>query len=395
MQPLGLSAANLAAYRTRLFGSHDFRIELDVLDLNEQVIGSANLTDGQVNIQDSSNTVRRTASLVISDPDGALDFTGASEWSGTTVWCDRLVRVRHILTVPGLGDVTAIPFIGPPSTLQRQDSEVTLEAQDKTALAMYGAPPYSVAKGTNAVTAIRDILTHCTGEFRFRFPASTRRLSKPYAVGWDDATSPWAIATQIAKNELGWQLIYSCDGYALLRPTPGANGLTVPNVTSTDQAQVDFTTVKNWVRVLGKATSTTSGKVTTTTQPQSIVQVGSGNVSPQSLARKGVWRYLPVLVSNDAATNTTQTQNQAVATLADYDRLQRADTFACIPFFDADVDDLIGLKVASSASTSVRFNNASIPLGVAGDMSIGKQAWVSALPSIKKTSRKVTTRKAK
>jgi hypothetical protein len=375
VQPLGLSAAHNDAYLARLFGSHDYTVTVDVLNLDEQPVGSVHLLDGQINIQDTSATVRRTATLTVSDPAGAFDFTGASTWSGSTVWVDRLIRVRHTINVPGLGDVTVTPFIGPPSTLTRQGSEVSVECQDKTALAIRGASPFTVAKGANAVTAIHDILAKCTGEFRFRLGTTSRRLSTAYSVGWADEASPWTVASAIAVHELGAQLIYSCDGYATLRGTPTKVGIIVPHVTSDPQSAVDFTTLSNWVDVTGKTTSVTKKNVTTTTQPEATAVVTSGSVAPATIARKGVKRYLPLVIAVDTYTTTTQVKNRAASELAKASRVQAQPTFNCVPFFHADYDDIIQFSVPGN-DVQVAFTSGSIPLGP-NEMSVGSIKWAS------------------
>lgn len=387
MQPLGLSTAHRTAYYDRLFGSHDFRIDVDVLTMDEHVTGSARFLDGQVNITADAD-VPRTCSLTLSDPHGALDFSGAAVWSGSSVWLDRLIRVRHSVKVDGLGWVTVTPFIGPPSAMTRTGAEVAVECQDKTSLALRGCPPFSVAKGANAVDAIRRILSHCTGEFRFRLPAHSRRLSKPYSVGWDDATSPWKVAQRIASRELGLQLIYSCDGYATLRKKPTSAALTVRSVTEAASVSVDFTTISNWVQVLGQLTTTskssTKNNVTTTVkktkQPRGVaVLKAAAALSPQKLARKGVYRYLPLLIEDSSYTKTSQVKARAVSELTSASRLEHAPQFSCIPFFHADVDDVF--HVATPAGTeTVRLTEASIPLGVGGEMTIGSHRWVSRPP---------------
>jgi hypothetical protein len=259
VQPLGLSAVQQAAYHARIFSSHDYRITAEVLTLDERVTGQVTLLDGQVNITGSDAEVRRTATMSVSDPAGALDFAGAATWSGTSVWLSRLVRITHSVHVPALGrTITVTPFIGPPSKITRDGAEVSVELQDKTALSNRGAQPFTVAKGAVATTAIKQILQR-TGEFRFRFGTYSKRLTKSYSVGWADETSPWAVAKRIAGEQLGAELIYSCDGYALLRPVPGSVALHVPFVTAQPQAGVDFSRISNYVRVEGKATETKSG----------------------------------------------------------------------------------------------------------------------------------------
>lgn len=391
MQPLGLSAVQQAAYHARLFSSHDFRITAEILTLDEKVTGQVTLLDGQVNVTGSDAEVRRTATMTVSDPDGALDFAGASEWSGSTVWLDRLVRITHSIYVPALGrTITVTPFIGPPSKLTRDGAEVTAELQDKTALSNRGAQPFTVRTGAVATTAIKQILQR-TGEFRFRFGTYSKRLTKSYSVGWADETSPWAIAKRIAGEQLGAELIYSCDGYALLRPVPGSVALQVPFVTAQPQAGVDFSRISNYVRVEGKATETQSGTTTKTSQPLAGAQVSSGALTPAALARQGKARYLPTLIQSDAYTTEAQARTAAANALASVSRVQQEPTFSCVPVFHLDADDIIRFSTPTG-TVDARLNNSSIPLG-AEEMSVGYVRWVSAAPKRSVSSRTAVSRR--
>ena len=389
MQPLGLSASQLAAYHARLFASHDYRITAEILTLDEKVTGQVALLDGQVNITGSDAEVRRTATMTVSDPAGALDFAGASTWSGSTVWLDRLIRVTHSLYVPALNrTITVTPFIGPPSKLTRNGAEVSVELQDKTALSNRGAQPFTVPAGAVASTAIKQILQR-TGEFRFRFGTYSKRLTKAYSVGWADETSPWAIAKRIAGEQLGAELIYSCDGYAVLRPVPGSVALQVPFVTEQPQAGVDFTRISNYVRVEGATTEKQSGTATVTSQPIAAATVTEGQLRPSALARQGKARYLPTLIQSDAYTTESQAKTAADRALVSASRVQQEPTFSCVPFFHLDADDIIRFATPTG-TVDARLNNSSIPLG-AEEMSVGYVRWVSKAPKSGVTSRTVKT----
>lgn len=372
---LTLAWPDKADYLDRLFSSHDFDIQVEILDLNEKPVGTAILDDGQINLQAADKGVRRTASLTLSDPAGALEFGTNTAWSGTSLWANRLVRVSHVLVVDDT-EVHCTCFVGVPTRMSRDGAEVDVELSDKAALANRGSEPYTVKKGRNAVAAIKEILTNCTGEFRFRFPTSTRRLSKDYSVGWDDSASPWMIAARIAHRELGWQLLYAADGAALLRPKPTKPSLRVPSVTSSAVGDVVFDSMNNRVQGTGKTSTVKHGKQTLKTTPQAIVEVPARDIdSPTSLSRRGVKRYLPLVFTDDSL--TTVAQVKAAAT----ERLQASDSPAvtrqvtCIPFFHADADDLVSLGIPGADAT-MRLIEASIPLGVAGDMSIGSQSKV-------------------
>lgn len=412
MQPLGMSSAGVRDYRARLYSSHDFDIEVQVLNLDEKPTGTGRFIDGQVNLQHA--TIRRTCTLTLSDPDGAFDFDDSSRWSPDTIWADRLIRVRHHIKVPGRGTVTVTPFIGPPSSLDRDGIEVHVEAQDKTALAIRGTAPLTVKKGANAVAAIRKIMRERTGEFRFRMPSSRRKLSRNYSVGWADDASPWQVASAIARRELGMQLLYSCDGYLLLRRRPRKSYWTIPHVTSPASTEADFTDLTNWVRVRGKKTTKTKTvkkkkdddkkslqalpagtTITTTSQPQSVVRIKAGRTfSPEWLARKRVPRYWPTLIDDDSLTKLAAVRKRAADELEDSSRLNDTPVFTCVPVFHLDSDDLVRITTPEGTRT-VRLGQVSIPLGVSGDMSIGETRRVSRIPAKRYSSRLLHTRKVR
>lgn len=411
MKNLGLTTAQNTAYLDRLFTSHDYRVSVELLTLNETPAGSLVLLDGQINLQNGEQ-VRRTASITVSDPAGMLDTTGVTTLENSSIGPNRLIRLTHTLHVPTtrVGNTTvpaftvAVPcFIGPPSTMSRNGAEVSIELQEKTALALRGVSAYTVAKGTNARTAIRDILAKKTGEFRFNLGTGTRRLSKPYSVGLADEASPWLVASKIASAELGMQLIYSCDGYATMRTKPSVSQLTLPFLTEEANSSTDFTAVNNFVQVTGKKTTTTSktaagSTITTTTQPQAVAQITNGILTPASLARKGIGRLLPKVITDDAYTTVAQVQAKANLELAGSDQLQGSPTFSSVPIFHLDADDIVTV-LGEEGSMAVRLEQASIPLGTSGDMSIGTHRWVSAAPSRRITAtsnrRRTVTRRKK
>lgn len=377
MQPLA-AGAQLVAYHRRLRSSHDFDVFVDVLDLNEKVIGSAIMLDGQVNITDDG-LVRRTASLSLSDPEGAFDFTGAAAWNGTSLWVDTLARVRHVTNVPGYGEMTAVPFIGPPTSLSRSGGEVKVELKDKAALAMRGARPLTVHKGMKATDAIQKVMSYCTGEFRFRVPSLSRRLSRHYSVGLADDAAPMVVAARIAQAELGMQLLYSCDGYLTLRPRPSQPVAHMGDVTDLASSSADFSTVVNYVKVTGKAVSKKKGNKTTTTQAISTAQTKpSSEVSPERIARQGVPRLLPLVITDDGYTTTAQTARRASAELAGGAGVVAQPSVAVVPMFHLDADDIVTVTGDQGDTITVRLSTASIPLGVGGDMAIGFRRWVSS-----------------
>ena len=398
---LTLDWPSKGAYLDRLFGSHDFAIEAEILDLNEKPVKDAVLLDGEVQIvENSGDGVRRTASITLSDPEGALNFGTNATWSGTSLWVNRLLRITHVLEVDG-EEVRCVCFVGVPTSMSRDGAEVDVTLADKAALANRGAPPLTIPRGMNAVGAIWKIMTERAGEFRFRMPTTTRRLSQSYAVGWADETSPFAVASEIARRELGMQLLYACDGALLLRPMPTSPSLTVPGVTAPLSSTVDFTKMLNWVQVTGKVADTVNKyNVTVRTMPRSVAQLEAANInSPSSLQRRGVPRYLPLVIEDSALTTAAQVKARAEAELLAAGRDDLGQEFQAIPFFHADADDLVRIAVAG-ANPVMRISRASIPLGTDGDMTLGRNTRARRAPRVASSTRlwkwkKVITGKGK
>ena len=369
MASLALDEAGLAAYYARINGPHDFTVEVDVLNMNERVLGQVQFLDGQVNFQrqerDGTGGVARTANLVCSD---AADLLQVSMWQGQS-FGDKLLRIRHVVEVPGYGEVTAQVGTFVISQPQGDSFELTLELQDKTALAIRGTKPYLVKKGRNAVDAWVSILRDTTGEAKFRVPTGVRRtLPDPLNVGWSDEASPWAVCKKIA-DLLDMEQLYSNDGYATLRPRP-----TVPvwtfdtdvNVTDLPKGAYDWADAVNYVRVGGGKKGSAPGVAEApATHPN----------SPGNLARNGVRRYLPFI--SDKGYKRYADRNAAASRILARELPMNNDmSWPVIPVFHLDPGDPVRL-VTPDGTTTLPLQECSIPLGVGGDMTVGAVRPVS------------------
>lgn len=387
-QPLGLTPAQEKTYLAYLFRNHDFAIYLDLLQLDHTPIRSLSVhaLDGQVNLQRDS-AVSRTASFTFDDPDHSLHFDADSPWQGA-VWCDRMIQVRHVVTVPGVGAVTATPFVGPITKVSRDGDTVAVECQDKTSLALTGTSPVKCGKGMNAVDAIKRIMAQGCGETKFRLPSGHKRnLHKPFACGWHDDAAPWVVCQRIAR-QLNMQLLYSCDGYLTLRPYPTQVSVAATGAVLTSQPQVDFdqSQVANMVRVSGTQAPPKNKTKAKDAKPQlerpatklSAVAVAAAShpLAPGRLGRNGVPRYLPVIIEGSTYKSLSQARDLATTTLAQDLRLTTGVTFDMVPVFHLDVGDLVTAQT-DAGKVSVRLEEGSIPLTVSGDMAVGYQRGVS------------------
>ena len=364
-----LDAADADAYRARLNSSHDFTIEVDVLDMDEHLLGQVQFLDGQVNFQrqarDSTNGIARTGNLVVLDP---ADLLQVSLLQGQA-FGDKMIRPRHVLDVPGVGEVSVDCGVFVISQPQGDSFELTLELQDKTALAVRGTKPYTVKKGRNAVEAWVAILSDTTGERKFRVPTGSKiRLPRAVNVGWSDDASPWVACQEIA-DILGMEQLYSNDGYATLREELTAPVWTFDtdvNVTALPEGGYDWADAVNYVRVGG-------GKKGAKPGVQDAPATHPNNAA--NLARHGVPRYLPFISDK---TYKTYAQRQAAANrlLARELPMNNDMSWPVIPVFHLDPGDPVRLN-SPDGSTVLPLQEASIPLGVGGDMTVGATKVVS------------------
>jgi hypothetical protein len=389
MMPLGLKPGpDLDRYTAWLFRTHDFAISVDVLDLDHTPRRSLteSFIDGQVNLQRNA-AVTRSATFTFYDPDHSLALDADSPWEGA-VYADRMIRVRHTVTVPGLGTVVAVPFVGPIVKVSRDGDTLQVECQDKAVLALTGTAPVTGKKGHDAVDAIRRIMSTAAGENKFRLPSGfNRNLHKSYSTGWHEDASPWVVCQRIAA-QLNRQLLYSCDGYLTLRPWPSGTTITATGSVVTSPPQVDFdsSAVANMVRVTGTLAPPKQKARRADAKPQlerpatklSAVAVAAPGhpLSPARLGRNGVPRYLPIIIEGAVYKSLAQARQLAAETLSHDLLMTTGVSFDMVPVFHLDVGDLI-LAQTDAGRVLVRLQEASIPLGVSGDMSVGTQRNVS------------------
>lgn len=392
MQSLG-SPDLMAAYHAFIASDHKYDIRADILDMEENVVGPADLTDGQINVL-SDAIVHRTAVANLSDPDRLLGLDGDSVFSGSSA-ANRMLRIRHTVNLPGYGAVTCTPFVGPFSKVNRSGDSIDVEAQDKTAISIYGTQPHTVEEGMNAITAIRELMEECSGETRFRLPSGVRfKLLKPYSVSWADESAVWVRVSQIARAA-GMQALYSCDGYLTVRPAATAPALDfgvdgIP-FTVAPASESDLTQIVNIARV-------EADKLVSTSRADELHPN-----SAESMGRNGVPWYRPTLAEldgpgdvptrpgtlgrpsskvewekysnevEDYQADVRSTRSQITATsrsllkqgLTQHVNLQ----FSTLPVFHLDFNDPIRVTT-DEGSTVLPFREASIPLR-SGEMSVG------------------------
>lgn len=368
MQPLGLTPGELDAYHAHLVGPHDFRVDVDLLTMEEQLAGSltGRFIDGQVNLQRDSK-IKRTATLQLHDPDGLLRPNSPFD---AALFADRMLRARHTVVVPGLGPVTATPFVGPAVKLTPEGDSVSVECHDKTALGIEGCPPMTLQKGRNAVEAIATAMRECTGERRFRFPTGIkRRLDRSYNIGWKPASAPFPVCQQIAKQVLEMDLYYACDGPLTLRRLDADPVLDLDDswLTAFLKADHDISSVRNHVRVTGDTKKHVAASATAE-RPHPM--------RPSAIGRHGVPRYLPLLIDDSSIKRDKRARARANGELAANLPMQVTASAPTVPFHHLDYADPIRIRSAGS-SRVVPYVEGSQPLGTGGDASVGVQRRVS------------------
>jgi len=399
MQHQGRSLAARTAYHERLQSDHDFRIWADVLTINQNYVGTLDLLDGQMNYSDGSEGPVRTASVTLSDPEGALNF-GADYTRDPkgVLWINRLIQVWHEISVPGYADFTTSCIVGVPTTVARSSAEVSLELGDKSLLADHGVRPRTYKKGERVDNVLRSILEDCTGEKFFRIPTSSKTLSRAYNVGMgEDVLTPWQLFKKIADQEANWRAYYDGLGFAVAEPMSDAEDpVVVHSLMALPSASASLTEFSNYASVTSHRTPTNkkSTKVneskTHYTYESIVALLPENDLSEQSLARNQVPRTLPIVIVNNDLKTLADTLSTATTELKAASGLDSNQSYEIIPMFHLEHVDSVTLPEGVG---NVRLNvGSSVPFATGGNMTLGYHKWVSKATSVK-TIRSTTTKK--
>lgn len=357
-------------YHKFLQSDHDFRVWVDVLTMEEKHVSRLDLLDGQVNLI-PEGPIKRTSSVVLSDPEGALRYGGGYTYDDKgELWFNRILRVSHQVDVPGLGEVVSIPFVGVPTGMGHEGAEVSLEMVDKTYLALIGVAERCFPRGMNAAEALRLILLS-VGEEHIRIPPSRRVLSRPYTIGMHPDIFPWHVAERLAERELHWDLFYAADGFATARPARSNRArMDYDDVLSLPSSSVSYSEFSNFVKVVSHR-MVKKKRVTKTGRAQIP---NTSRLSPKNLGRNGVPRRLPVLVSDNNLTTRKAVDKRADNVLREVSHIGLDQSYELIPAFHLDNGDILKLPYGIDR---VKFSVASIPLTCTGNMTVGHNKWVS------------------
>jgi len=140
MLDLGLTKAEQVEFERALRSSHDIKLEVRVLDSNEDPIGnlsfpSTHVLAGQVDV-DATADITRSLSMTLLDPTHRLKFTPDNAAQGA-IYAENFLDVDYCVYVEGLGDWVDVPvFRGPVTNFSHDGAQVSVEAQGKEALGL-------------------------------------------------------------------------------------------------------------------------------------------------------------------------------------------------------------------------------------------------------------------
>lgn len=397
MQHAGRSPEALAAYHDYLQSDHDFRVWTDVLTIEQKYVGTLDLLDGQQNYANGSEGPHRTGSVILSDPEGALNF--GSDYlrdEKGVLWINRLIQVWHEVTVPVYGKFTTSCVVGLPTSVARSGAEVSLEFGDKSLLADHGVRPRTYKKGQRVDLVLRSILEDCTGEKFMKIPKTKKTLSRSYNVGMgEDGLTPWQAFKRIASQEMNWRAYFDGLGWAIAEPNVATkNPIKVKSLLALPSASASFLDFSNYARVTSHNTPTNKkgtkkDESAYTNIYDSIVALPPSNeLSQESLARNNVDRTLPVVVVNDDLKTLKSTLDLATSTLKSDSGLDSAKVYETVPFFHLEPYEYLDLPEGVG---NVRLaDGASLPYGTGGNMTLGAHQWVSRPSNVKKIRSKHT-----
>jgi len=404
VQHAGRSPDALAAYHHYLQHDHDYRVWVDVLTINQEYVDTLDLLDGQMNYSDGRDGPHRTGSVILSDPEGALNFgTDYLRDPSGILWINRLIQVWHKVSVPSHGDFLTSCIVGLPTSVARSGAEVSLEMGDKSLLADHGVRPRTYKKGQRVDLVLKSILQDCTGEKFMKIPRTQKTLSRVYSVGMgEDSLTPWQAFKRIAAQEMNWRAYYDGLGWAIAEDNSGAkNPVVVESMLALPSASTSFTDFSNYVQVTSHRTpvnkrGTERDESLVTYIYDSIVALPKDNdLSEQSLARTNaanppvtVPRTMPLVVVNDDNKTLKGTLDQATTELKSDSGLDATKTFEIIPFFHLEPFEYLNLPEGVG---NVRLaDGASVPYGAGGNMTIGTHKWVSRPSKVKQIRSKTT-----
>lgn len=208
------------AYLRTLVEDHQVETEVDVLNMNERVVGRlrGKVMSGQVTVDRKGEKSTRVTSLVLLDQGDVLR-ADPNQPDGAALFADRLVSVTQIVSGPRIPNGVRVPVhYGPVRGFAPDGALKSVELHDMSALGRGTVrQPRSWPKGARKTRVLRDILTEVIGYKRVIIPPRPSRLGA--ALNLKRGATPWLVAEKLAKS-MSCQLLAREDGVIVVRPLP-------------------------------------------------------------------------------------------------------------------------------------------------------------------------------
>lgn len=294
--------------------SHTVYSYVDVTGPDQKTV-RIDVTDGTVNV-DRTSTYRRQCSITCVDPTGAL--TPKSEADILTPFGTEIRPYRGV-TYPG-GRTEVVPlgvFRISKSTVTDSSSSVgvpgiVIEAYDlaRTVERDRFTAPYTVAVGTNIVTAIKAILARTFDDLKYDSVTTTMTATAPMV--FDVNISPWDAVNTLAKA-IGCEVYFDAVGDVVIAPP----------------IDIDHLPAADWAYVEGNGCQMLGLGVVYTDDPgyNGIVLTGESVGSEAAPVRSVVWDDVPSSPTyhlGPYGENPAYFTNSVVVTQADADSVAKS-----------------------------------------------------------------------
>ena len=348
------------AFKAAVVGSHQVATSAVITDLSGQVRAVLSVIAGTVTA-DSKQVVRRSCTVSLTDPTGALTAINAGDL--LTPYGNELTLQTGITYPDGTTELVPLGVFGLAKyaiSLTKGGLVITLDGQDR-ARRVARSPftdAYVIPAGTNAGTAIQQIITSRLAGATFSFmPVAAALALTTFDVGAD----PWVACVDIAAG-LGAEVFFDSYGVCVLRTVPDPASAVVAWSFTDGPAGLAAT----WLRSLDDSSSANyvlvTGENPGNTAPVSAVAQDSNPNSPTFTG--GPYGTVAVLIVDRTVTTSAQAQARADAHLLRTQGLAEVveGDVVCLPML---VPGDIATITSSRAGISGRFvlDGVTYPLG--------------------------------
>jgi hypothetical protein len=310
---LGLTSDEEVRMRTALFGHHDIKIIVQLLDNSHNYIDDLTdrFMDGNITVDTTQDTASRALDLTLLDPTLAVHLD-AETTASTAVYVAFMISIIYRVIEPGGGKSWDIPaFCGPIDDVDRSGPFLTLKCIGKERLlndTLYHSQTY--AKNIRKTDLIKNIL-RAGGENKMQVPTLPDRTTAQINLKRGESV-PWASIKSVASGE-AHQAFYNGRGTAVVRPTPSAAQMVIgaDSIEKPPTVGYDLSTASNAIQVIGATAKGTKQKYTW----RSIADA-SHPLAPGRMGRNGKPRYLnPIFIEDSNLNSLAKVRKKAEDTL--------------------------------------------------------------------------------